>query len=715
MAIQGKKLSFLKKTALRGLAVGGVVFLFVWLLIILGLLSPLEWKSWDMRLSLLTNPSEASGDIVLILIDQYSLDVYEEHQGLSWPWPRQIYSALLGFLREGGARACVFDMIFSEGSAYGVEDDLEFARSIKEFGAIFLAGFLSETGGNSTEIPSSLLLNRLKSNAGIDTTRFERAGSVTLPVEDILVSARALGNVNFKPDKDSIYRRIPLLYFLRDAPIPALSLSVADYSEGGAFDLDSKGRYLFKDKHIPLDRDGRMIIRYYGPQGTYRSYSAAAVINSWASMEEGKQPQISPSEFKDKIVFIGTSAPGLYDLRSTPLSAVSPGVEIQATVADNLLNKDHISVLPQILLLIYVLLLSILTGAGISVLKKPVRILLFLFLCLVLPTAASVVAFLSGLWLDMVSPLSAVVLSFSGASILNYVFEGRQKRFIKSVFGYYLSPHVIEQVLENPDLLCLGGEKREITSFFSDVAGFTSISEKLEPEILVKLLNEYLTEMTDIILSFQGTLDKYEGDAVIAFWNAPLLQPDHALRACRATLKCQSRLAELRSFFKEKYDCDISQRIGLNSGPVIVGNMGSRNRFDYTAIGDTVNLASRLEGACKQYKVPVLVGEETYSQVQDRIVGRRVDIIRVVGKQKPVKVYEIIGEKGEVEERLLETLDVFRKALAAYDARDWTAAEVLLQKLENDMLAKMYLDRVRFFIQTPPPSAWDGVFELKVK
>lgn len=715
MGTKGNNHPFFKNSVLRGLVVGGCVFLVVWLLIVLGLLGPLEWKSWDLRLSLFTKTSKASPDIVLILVDQYSLDIYEEHQGLSWPWPRQIYSAVLGFLQEGGARACVFDMIFSESSPYGVDDDLEFARSIKEFGDVFMAGFLSEEEGNLVEIPPSLLLKNLKSSAGIAPDRFQHMGSVTLPIDEILDSARAVGNVNVKPDRDGIFRRIPLVFSLQDTVIPALALSVVDFTGGGIFSIDRKGRYLLKDKRIPLDRAGRMIIRYHGPQGTYKCYTAAAIINSWASLEEGKPPQVSPEDFKDKIVFFGTSAPGMYDLHSTPLSAVSPGVEIQATVADNLLHGDFVYVFPQILLFTYVLFLAVLTGIGISVLKKTGKILLFLFLCLALPAAASVFAFFSGLWLDLVPPFSAVILSFSSASLLNYVFEGRQKRFIKSVFGYYLSPHVIEQVLENPDLLRLGGERREITSFFSDIAGFTAISEKLSPEVLVNLLNSYLTEMTDIILSFQGTLDKYEGDAIIAFWNAPLLQPDHALRACRAALKCQARLAELQPFFKKEYDCALSQRIGLNSGPVIVGNMGSRDRFDYTAIGDTVNLASRLEGACKQYKVPLLIGEETYRQVQDRMVSRRVDVIRVVGKQRPVRVYEIFGEKQEVNDHLLEKVEIFHLALLAYEARDWTKAEVLLQKLENDMLAQMYLDRVRLFKHSPPPDRWDGVFELKIK
>jgi adenylate cyclase len=326
-----------------------------------------------------------------------------------------------------------------------------------------------------------------------------------------------------------------------------------------------------------------------------------------------------------------------------------------------------------------------------------------------------VLAFILGYWTNFIAPEFAVLLSFTAASLLNYRFEGKQRRFIKNVFRRYLSPQVIDRILADPDLLRLGGEKREITSFFTDLAGFTAISEGLSPEELVDLLNDYLSEMTDIILSQGGTLDKYEGDAIIAFWNAPLTQPDHALRTCRAALACQRRLTELRPDFQNRYGQELSMRIGINSGPAVVGNMGSRDRFDYTAMGDTINLASRLEGACKQYHVPILVGEETYDQVKEQIVTKEVDLIRVVGRKKPVRVFEILGEKGEVKEEELEKIAVFERALETYRQGKWDEALNLFQKIKNDMLAQVYEDRCQTLIQSGDREEWTGVYELKEK
>ncbi|MGZ7065419.1 MAG: adenylate/guanylate cyclase domain-containing protein, partial [Candidatus Aminicenantales bacterium] len=309
----------------------------------------------------------------------------------------------------------------------------------------------------------------------------------------------------------------------------------------------------------------------------------------------------------------------------------------------------------------------------------------------------------------------AVLAGFVTASLLNYGVEGRQRRFIKSVFRFYLSPDVIERVLDNPDLLRLGGERRDITAFFSDVAGFTSISEKLGPEDLVGLLNAFLTEMTDTILDSGGTLDKYEGDAIIAFWNAPLDQPDHALRAARAALTCQARLAELRGEFKRRSGHEIRMRIGLNSGPAVVGNMGSERRFDYTAIGDTMNLASRLEGVCKQYGIFTLVSEETEARIRESIVTREVDMIRVVGKAKPVRVFELIGEKGRVGADRLEEIRRFHQALEEYRERRWSQASALFEALAADPVAKTYAGRCRIFEASPPPDGWDGVADIKEK
>ena len=695
---------------IRGLVVGLIAFAVALAVSRTRLLQPLEWKSWDARLRLLARPERADRDIVLFLIDQYSLDFYEE-QNVSWPWPRQMYSALVRYLKAGRARAVFFDLILSEPSAYGDEDDRNLARAMTEAGNIFLPIFLSnekepDTGLRRERAAQAYALLRKR---GRQKSFPERAAapavSASLCLDVLFEAARGAGNVRFDSDADGVFRRVPLLFRYRDLDVPLLPLALAEWCAGRPFDLGQ----------VPYDRDGRLIINYHGRTGTYRAYAAAAIINSWAMMEEGRKPQIDPAEFRNKIVLVGCSAPGLYDLRPTPLSAVSPGTEIQATVIDNLLHRDFIRVTPPILSILLILLFSLLTGAAVSLLRKTGHIVIFLVLGLSLPGLASLVAYWQGLWLEFVAPELAVLASFIGAALLNYRTEGRQRRFIKNVFRYYLSPHVIDGILADPSLLRLGGEKRAVSSFFSDVQGFTSISENLTPEELVALLNAYLSEMTDIILDTGGTLDKYEGDAIIAFWNAPLEQPDHAQRACRAALRCQARLGELRAGFQAKYGREVRMRIGLNSGEAVVGNMGSKNRFDYTAMGDTINLAARLEGACKQYGIGLLAGEETVSRAGEAVVCREVDVIRVVGKRKPVTVFELIGEAGRVSPEQLSLRRDFGAALGSYRRREWPKALEGFLALKDDPVAAVYAGRCRELLISPPPGDWDGVFELKLK
>jgi len=692
------------KKLTRGILVGVGAFLIAFIFYQFEIFKPLEWKSWDLRLHFLSSPSKANKDIVLFFIDQDSLDVYEKQQGLPWPWPRQIYSAVIKYLERGGAKACVFDLTLSENSRYGVEDDKVFSEAMAQAKNVLLTFFLSREEREPDEASFELLSRFSLKTKTVPAKALFSSKSVTLPVENLLEAASGAGNVQFAPDDDGIYRRLPLVFRLKDMVLPSLPLAAVNFLQGEQ-----------NLQNIPFDGSGQMIIRYHGPRGTYRTYSLAAIINSWARIEEGKTPQIPAQEFSGKIVLVGTSAPGLYDLKSSPFSAVYPGTEILATAIDNLLRQEFIRIPSQVLLWGLTLILALFTGMGTSYIKRIWKIVIFFIFCLALPAGAASLAFVSGYWLDFVTPLVAIVLSFIGASLLNYSIEGRQRRFIKSVFRYYLSPDVIERIIKNPALLELGGEKREITSFFSDVAGFTTISEGLSPEELVSLLNAYLSEMTDIILSTGGTLDKYEGDAIIAFWNAPLDQPDHALRACRAALSCQRKLEELKPFFHQRFGHELSMRIGLNSGPGVVGNMGSRRRFDYTAMGDTVNLASRLEGACKQYNVPILVGNTTYELVKEGVLARAVDIIRVVGKKRPVRVYQIIAEKGELSAAQIEKVNIFNQAIESYRLRQWEKALALFQKLEDDMLSKMYIARCLSFKQFPPPDTWDGVYELKSK
>jgi len=700
----------LPKRLLRGLVIGLLAFTAAALVSRTGLLDSLEWKSWDARLRLLARPEKADSSLVLLLIDQYSLDFYED-QGLSWPWPRQIYSAVVDFLRAGGARAVFFDLILSEPSAYGDEDDLNLARAMSRAGNVFLPVFLSrevadrEDGSGAEEKAAALLSGRKWDRRKPPARAVVPSVSASLCLDVLFDAARGVGNVRFEADDDGVFRRAPLLFGYRDLILPTLPLALAEHVRGREIDLDA----------VPLDRGGRMVINYHGPTGTYRAYPLAAIINSWAVIEEGGVPQIRPSEFAGKIVLVGGSAPGLLDLRPTPLSPVSPGTEIQAAIIDNLLHDDFIRVVPPWLSLALLLLFSVLTATAVSYLQRTGHLVLFLAFVFCLPAAAAAAAYRGGLWLELAAPQLAVAASFIGAALGNYRTEGRQRRFIKAVFRHYLSPQVIEGILADPSRLRLGGERREVSSFFSDVQGFTSISERLSPEELVHLLNAYLSEMTDIILDTGGTLDKYEGDAVIAFWNAPLEQEDHALRACRAALRCQARLAELRPFFREKCGSDLRMRIGLNSGEAVVGNMGSRSRFDYTAMGDTINLAARLEGACKAYGLFLLAGEGTVARAGEAVVAREADLLRVVGRKQPVRVFELVGEAGFVSEEVRNRLRTYQSALEAYRSRNFGEALKRFEGLEGDPLAAVHGRRCRDLLAAPPPEDWDGVFDLKSK
>ena len=694
----------MKNKVLRGSLVGLAAFVLGFILYAPHLLDSLEGKSWDAETRLFSRPARADKNIVLILVDQYSLDAYKKQQGLPWPWPREMYAALVRYLQSGRMAACFFDIAMTEPSSFGVDDDQKFAEAIAGAGNVFLPVALSAEDKESDPAAVKALAKFSLPQPG----RLLSPGayrSLTAPLEIFLAGARGLGNVGLKPDGDGIFRRMPLAFSFQGVSVSSAPLALAEFVKKGNLDFSS----------VPLDRSNQMMIRYWGPTGTYRAYPMASVINSWAQIQEGKAAQIPPEEFAGKIVLVGLSAVGLYDLKSSPTSAVVPGVEIQAAALDTVLNRRFIRIAPNALLYFYALLLSVSAGVIISSLRKIRTVAAAAVVSLLLPAALACGAFAAGAWIKFVFPELCVALTLVGASILNYGFEGRERRFIKSVFRQYMSPAVIERMIENPKLLRLGGDEREITSFFSDVAGFSTIAERLTPQELVSLLNAYLSEMTDIILDAGGTLDKYEGDAIVAFWNAPLDDPDHALHATRAALACQRRLREIDADRRNRLGRSLRMRIGLNSGPAVVGNMGSSRRFDYTAMGDTVNLAARLESAGRQYGLSILVGESTIERVKDEIVTREVDVVRVVGKDQAVRIFEPVGERGAVPAPELEKIQKFHEALSAYRGREWARAGALFESLAGDPLAAIYVDRCLRFAQNPPPSDWDGVFGLTLK
>jgi len=436
------------------------------------------------------------------------------------------------------------------------------------------------------------------------------------------------------------------------------------------------------------------------------------VIQSELRLQEGGTPPIADgSVFKDKFVVFGFSAPGLKDLRPTPVAADYPGPEIHATMLDNLLIGDFLRDVPPPAAWGWTLLLALLAGLGAAAARNGWQSAVLAVALILVPVLAGLAAWQANWVLPVAGALTSVILALLGGAVVNFILEGRQKMFIKGAFKHYLSAEVIEQIMRDPNSLKLGGERRELTIFFSDLQGFSAISERLSPEELTRLLNDYLSAMTEIILAEGGTLDKYVGDAIVAFWNAPLAQPDHAVRAVRAALRCQRVLAEQQAAYAQRIGGPLKMRIGLNTGAVVVGNMGSSQRFDYTMLGDAANLASRLEGANKAFGTNLMIAESTWEQTQGAFLGRELAQLTVVGRKTPVRVFEATGFAGEPP---APETHAFADALALVRAGNWVAAAAGFAALSADPAAQVYTAKCRE-LANHPAATWDGIWNLAEK
>ncbi len=685
-----------------------------------------EYRTWDLRARLLEHPGRATSQIVTILLDDKSLAWGKDVNGLSWPWPRELYGIIAQFCRDGGAKAVVFDVLYSEPSSYGVDDDRTFADGLRQNGSVVGVMQLSEhTGkGLATAWPSNptgaaatpFAIDGLDAWLAQNHPRGMVFASAQLPIPELLSSARVIANTNLPADSaDGVYRREPLFSVFDNRVIPseALAAWVVGSSKAGAISI-RPGRLSVGGLAVPIDRNGRAILRYRGPTLTHTAYSAAAVLQASQQMADGKKPVLDPAVFKDKYVFFGFNAPGLFDLKPTPMSGVYPGVEVNATMLDNLLSGDFMRSLPAGVTVALLLLLCLGAGVAVSAVSGAGRTALIYVVFIPLAPALGIAAYALGYWLQMLALELGTILSLIGSSLVSYATEGQQKRYIKSAFKQYLSPTIIEELIAHPERLTLGGQKRDLSIFFSDLQGFTSISEVLTPEQLTVLLNDYLSAMTDIIQEEGGTIDKYEGDAIIAFWNAPLTQEDHAVRAVRAALRCQAKLDELRPVFRARVKKDLFKRIGINSGPAVVGNFGSRTKFNYTMLGDAVNLASRLEGVNKQFKTYTMISAMVKERLGDAFPLREVSRIAVVGRKEPVTVYEPITP--EEHDRRRSTLEVFDRGLREYYAGRFPEAQRIFQEIEAlDPPASCYVEKCRELAASPPDGGWSGVWVMTQK
>ncbi|WP_006786698.1 CHASE2 domain-containing protein [Thiorhodospira sibirica] len=670
-----------------------------------GVLESWEARAWDMRVSWLAQPSAATAEIVLVLLDQASLDWASHNSGLSWPWPREVYAALLDFFQAAGAKAIALDVLFLEPSVYGVADDLRLAQALARSPNTVLAAFVRPAAEHTATPlwpdPDRPLAQSLADAASLTQATPQNA-RLHLPIAELLPAAR-LGNVQVRPDADGIYRRMRPFESLEAHWMPNLALATFL-----AASPDHAEQLLHRP--IPLSVEGSALLNFRGPADTHIAYSAAAILQAELERRAGQTPSIDPAVLRDKYILFGFSAPGLLDLRPVPVGGIFPGVAIQATFLDNLLANDFMQLSPPGVNYLLVLLLSVVTAALVSHFSQPIPSILLALCALLSPVLLAWWFYTQGYWL----PWLLLTLASGGAVFFallgNYIHEGRQKRFIRRAFHQYLSPQVIEQLVRHPERLKLGGERRILSIFFADLQGFTTLSERMDPEALTELLNDYLSRMTDIIQGYGGTVDKYEGDAIIAFWNAPLAVTDHARRAIQAALDCQRALQQERPRYQQWTGLALHMRIGIHTGPAVVGNLGSRTRFDYTMLGDAVNLASRLEGVNKVFGTGILISQESFVAAGGEITAREIGRVQVIGRKQAVTILEPLNETTA---EPLQT--AFSAALKAFYAGAFSEALSQFSALAaTDPVARAYVQHLQSVVAAPP-AHWDGVWVMAGK
>ena len=721
--------------------------------------------------------------IVVVAIDQRSQEVLGK-----WPFSRKYFGEMLDALRADGARVVSFDVTFDKPDqtvapiralwaqieqdkengqppdpkleahvaelAKEFDADAQFAAALRRFGPVVLGNFylqadeiqgIDEATLNkyaemvqwyslnrnairpaTGKADFAALLNSYQFEGTLFTATIANIPELAPPDNDEKTS---IGFFNISSDADGVLRRgLLVLPFGR-------SNNPDDIDIYGSLEVQTIRLYLgLKNEQVTLnygpagvasvqfgdkltvkpDWLGRVLINYRGPRGTYPYYSIADVV----------QRKFKPGTFRDKIVLVGASATGIGDLRTPPYGGIDyPGLEVHANVIDNMLNDGFLIRGPhqEVFDLALIFLFGIPLGIALALVSPR---WMWFGLALLVPFAfLNYISFLRGHWLNFTLPAMTLTANVMLVSLYRALVEEKEKRKVRSAFSRYLNPEVIRRLLLNPKLV--EPRKTEITVMFSDIRGFTTISEKLDAQELAIFLNGYLSDMTKIVFGTQGTLDKYIGDAVMAFWGAPIEEPDHAENACKAALAMMQRVHELQKKWEAEGKPKLDIGVGLNSGPASVGNMGSELQYGYTALGDTVNLSSRLEGLNKEYGTHILVNESTYMAVKEAgFLFRELDIIRVKGKLQPVVIYELVGRVSELEKdpgyvELLWRLEEFAAARALYGHRKWDEAqrkfEEILKRCPEDGPSRMYWKRCQEYLFDEPPVGWDGVFTMTHK
>src|SRR5215470_6614236 len=571
---------------------------------------------------------------------------------------------------------------------------------------------VAETNGLALAVPPGLDL--------------EEQPTVDAPLPILTAAAARLGNVVQRPEDDGVMRRHFPLARHAGKLYPSLSLAAWMVAHPKVAPKLDGHTLVLGDRKVPLDEHGAFGVRYHGGSNVYPHVSAYQVLQSFQQVQENQRPVIPPETFKDKIVVVSATANALVDVRASPVARVHLGSAINATALDNLVDGKVIRRFAPVreaiiaftlafgLAVLMVLIWTSLrtTGTALAATTAGTALVLGGYWFWVDSLYSS-----TGLWVAAAVPMGGAALSTFASLLVASALERNDKRFIEKALNRYTSASLTRELMRHPEYLALGGAKREISVYFSDIAGFTTISEKLTPEKLVALLNEYLTVMTDVIDAFDGYVDKYIGDAIMAIWGALVPDAEHARKGVRAAIAMRNECVARAPGWEERFGVKIMARGGLNSGDGVVGNMGSQNKYNYTAMGDMVNIASRLEGANKPYGTLLMISETTYAMVADLIDARELDLMTVKGKAKPITVYEVLEETGKTDPTLLEAVEVFHAGLKHYRERRFAEAKAELARAlairPEDGPSKTYVERCDIFLAEPPPADWDGVWHMK--
>jgi adenylate cyclase len=716
----------------------------------------IELKTYDLRF-LSRGHLQASPAVVMAVIDEKSLDAEGR-----WPWPRSKIAALVDILSQDGARVIGFDIAFSEPDettqraftqigqkveALGIahpeladfirvskqqaDNDLALANAIKRSSAAVVLGYffhMSE-GDLDYRIEQEEIDQQLRRISAskysfirykeqpVGVVPFIKAYAPVSNLEMLTELAASAGYFTTTSDPDGVVRWMPLMVQSGEDLFPPLAIATVSHYLGRPQLTVKVGHYgvegvQMADRFIPTDESGQLLINYLGPQKTFPHVAITDILSR----------KFARGTFADKIVLVGATAIGIHDLRSTPFSPVYPGVEIHATVIDNILTQNFFT-RPR-WSKIYDLLAIVILGALIGLVLPRMSALKGLLFAVGLAILHIFIArwlFINaGVWLNIVYPLLALSMSYTALTVYDYVTEERERKKIKGAFMHYVAPVVIEEMLKDPARLKLGGDEKVLTVLFSDLQGFTSHSERYAPHEMIELLSEYYARMTEQIFASEGMLKEYVGDELMAIFGAPIEQPDHAERACAAALAMREQRRALGEEWAKLGRPPLIARTGINSGLMLVGNLGSKYRFAYGVLGDHVNLGSRLEGLNKAYSTEILIGENTAQLVQKSFLLREIDLVRVVGREQGVHVYELLAAAStSLPARKEKAVRSYAAGLEAYRQQRWAEALELFKESLSlwpaDGPSRIMAERCQIYQKAPPPDEWDGVFEALYK